>query len=177
MKSGLVFGELAGSPGRAPKSTVQRNLARLGTISSPDCKGLLSTLEEFMEQLVDGKSVGLEEEDAWKQVAAQYQMTLLDITKWLFEQATEEQRKGTKRPHQVPGRVAEAVCSLGQIGFRRAERSEPESCAWPFLLAKKRGYDPTKCKGGGEQDEAEACVGYIGSRLILLRHVGESPAG
>ena len=84
------------SPGHTPKSSVQHSLAKLGMINSPDRKGMVSILEEFMEQLVDGKTLGLEEEDVRKQMAAQYGRTLIDLTKQLFEQATEEQRKGTK---------------------------------------------------------------------------------
>ena len=84
------------SPGRTPRSGVQRSLAKLGMINSPDRREVQSTLEEFMEQLVDGKDLGLDEEDVRIQMAARYGVQTSDITKMLYEQATEEQRKGTK---------------------------------------------------------------------------------
>ena len=84
------------SPGHTPKSSVQRNLARLGLVNSPDKRAFQTTLEEFMEQFAEGKDFGLEEEDVRKQMAVQYGMNLVDLTKTLYEQATEEQHKGTK---------------------------------------------------------------------------------
>ena len=70
--------------------------ARLGLINSPDRREGQTTLEEFMEQLVSGKELGLEEEDVRTQMAAQYALDVMAFTKMLYEQATEEQRKGTK---------------------------------------------------------------------------------
>ena len=84
------------SPGHAPKSSVQHSLARMGMINSPDRRGEMTYLEEFMEQLADGKELQLNEEDIRKQMAAQSGLTVGDLTKFLYEQATEEQRKGTK---------------------------------------------------------------------------------
>jgi hypothetical protein len=55
-----------------------------------------TTLEEFMEQYVDGKELGLDEEDVRNQLAARYGMGLREFTQMLYGQATEEQRKGTK---------------------------------------------------------------------------------
>ena len=85
------------SPGCTPKSTgVQKSLAKLGMINSPDRRETTTTLEEFMEQLVDGKDLGLEEEDVRTQLALRYGIPVKDFTKMLYDQATEEQRKGTK---------------------------------------------------------------------------------
>ena len=84
------------SPGRTPRSGVQRSLAKLGMVNSPDRREVQTTLEEFVEQLVDGKELGLEEDDVRAQLAARYGLTVGDFTKMLFDQATEEQRKGTK---------------------------------------------------------------------------------
>ena len=55
------------SPGHTPKSSVQRNLARMGLVNSPDKRAFQTTLEEFMEQFAEGKDFGLEEEDVRKQ--------------------------------------------------------------------------------------------------------------
>ncbi|CAK8992070.1 Tyr recombinase domain-containing protein [Durusdinium trenchii] len=68
----------------------------MGMINSPDRRGEMTYLEEFMEQLADGKELQLNEEDIRKQMAAQSGLTVGDLTKFLYEQATEEQRKGTK---------------------------------------------------------------------------------
>ena len=85
-----------GFPGCTPKSQVQRSLARLGMVNSPDRKEFQTTLEEFMERLLDGKELGLEEDDVRAQMAAGYGMAVVDLTKMLYEQGVEEQRKGTK---------------------------------------------------------------------------------
>ena len=84
------------SPGHTPKSSVQHSLARMGMINSPDRRGEMTYLEEFMEQLADGKELQLNEEDVRKQMAAQSGLTVGDLTQFLYEQATEEQRKGAK---------------------------------------------------------------------------------
>ena len=88
--------KVTSSPGNTPRSSVQRNLARLGLINSPDKRSFQTTLEEFMEQFVEGKDLGLEEEDVRKQMAVQYGIPLVELTRKLYEQATEEQHKGTK---------------------------------------------------------------------------------
>ena len=49
-----------------------------------------------MAQLVDGKELGLDEEDIRQQMAATSGMTLVDFTQLLYDQASDEQRKGTK---------------------------------------------------------------------------------
>ena len=84
------------SPGRTPKSSVQKSLARLGLVDSPDRREVVTTLEEFMAQFVDGKTMGLEEEDIRNQMAASSGMTVQAFTQVLYDQASEEQRKGTK---------------------------------------------------------------------------------
>ena len=84
------------SPGHTPKSGVQRSLAKLGMVNSPDRMTVQTTLEEFMEQYVDGKELGLDEEDVRNQLAVRYGMGLREFTQMLYGQATEEQRKGTK---------------------------------------------------------------------------------
>ena len=58
------------SLGRTPKSAVQSSLARLGMINSPDHREIVTTLEKFMAQFVDGKELGLDEEDIRNQMAA-----------------------------------------------------------------------------------------------------------
>lgn len=84
------------SPGHTPNSGVQRSLAKLGLVNSPDRHLVQTTLEEFMEQFVEGKELGLDEEDVRTQLATRYGVSLKDFTQMLYGQATEEQRKGTK---------------------------------------------------------------------------------
>ena len=84
------------SPGHTPRSGVQRSLAKLGLVNSPDRHIVQTTLEEFMEHFVEGKELGLDEEDVRTQLATRYGMSLKDFTQLLYGQATEEQRKGTK---------------------------------------------------------------------------------
>ena len=91
-----VLRKQTSSPGNTPRSSVQKNLAKMGLIHSPDRRQVQTTLEEFMEQLVDGRELNLNEEDVRRQMAGQYGMTMEALTAMLFEQATEEQRKGTK---------------------------------------------------------------------------------
>lgn len=72
------------SPGHTPKSGVQRSLAKLGMVNSPDRMTVQTTLEEFMEQYVDGKELGLDEEDVRNQLAARYGMGLREFTQMLY---------------------------------------------------------------------------------------------
>ena len=46
---------------------VQHSLARMGMINSPDRRGEMTYLEEFVEQLADGKELQSNEEDIRKQ--------------------------------------------------------------------------------------------------------------
>ena len=171
------------SPGHTPKSSVQRNLARLGMINSPDRKGLASILEEFMEQLVDGKTLGLEEEDIRKQMAAQYGMTLVDLTKQLFEQATEEQRKGTKgltkflakwrkqaaaressssdswcvvTPNQSPGASTVPRCEATTPESVKEEAPRSRKPPGLVTLAPPGIYDPDRKAGTGEDQQPQS---------------------
>ena len=91
-----VLRKESASPGRTPRSSVQKNLAKLGMVNSPDRRTVQTTLEEFMEQFVDGKELDLTEEDIRRQMASQYGITLETLTANLYEQALEEQRRGTK---------------------------------------------------------------------------------
>ena len=91
-----ILRKSSASPGRTPRSSVQKSLAKLGMINSPDRRAVQTTLEEFMEQFVDGKELELTEEDIRRQMASQYGITLEVLTANLYEQAVEEQRRGTK---------------------------------------------------------------------------------
>ena len=49
-----------------------------------------------MAQFVDGKDLGLDEEDIRQQMAATSGMTLYDFTQVLYDQAVEEQRRAQR---------------------------------------------------------------------------------
>ena len=126
-----------GSPGHTPKSGVQRSLAKMGLINSPDrCK--LSALEEYMEQMADGRELGLEEEDVRMQMASSYGYTLVDFTKILYEQATEEQRKGTK------GLTKFLAKWRRQIAANTPEKSRADS--WSLVGTTPEGSTPKASK-------------------------------
>ena len=106
------------SPGRTPRSAVQRNLAKLGMINSPDRREMLSTLEEFLAQLLEAKEMGIDEEDLRSQMAASAGVNLRHFTKTLYDQAVEEQRKGTKGLTKFLAKVEEAVGSRAYADFK-----------------------------------------------------------
>ena len=122
-----------GSPGRTPRSGVQRSLARLGMINSPDRREVQTTLEEFMEQLVEGKDLGLEEDDVRTQLAARYGLIVAAFTKILFEQATEEQHKETK------GLTKFLAKWRKQMSAGTPERSQSSQSPWSVVGSPAEG--------------------------------------
>eukprot|EP00435_Cladocopium_sp_Y103_P041030 s1496_g11.t1 len=115
------------SPGRTPRSSVQRSLARLGMINSPDRREVQTTLEEFFDQLFDGKEMGLDEEDVRAQLAARYGLSVPEFTKMLYEQATEEQRKGTK------GLTKFLAKWRKQLAVETPDRSQSSQSPWSLV--------------------------------------------
>ena len=86
------------SPGFTPRSGkpgVQRSLAKLGMQASPD-RSSLTLLDEFLEQYVEGKDLGLEEQDLRAQMAAQRGKTVEEITEQLYDEGMAEQEDGVK---------------------------------------------------------------------------------
>ena len=122
------------SPGHTPKSSVQHSLARMGMINSPDRRADMTYLEEFMEQMADGRELQLSEEDIRKQLAAQAGLTVGDLTRYLYEQAMEEQRKGTKGLTKF----------LAKWRQQAAARERPSSLSeWSVVEKERDGAAPT----------------------------------
>ena len=84
------------SPGGTPKSSIQRNLAKLGMLDSPQRDHPLSLLEEFFNQYAEGKDVGLTEEEVRTSLAMERGLSLKEVTMGLLKQALDEQSKGQK---------------------------------------------------------------------------------
>ena len=137
-----------GSPGRTPKSGVQRSLAKLGLVNSPDRREVQSTLEEFMEQLVDGKDLGLEEEDIRGQMAARYGLGLEEITRMLYQQATEEQRKGTKGLSKFLAKWRKQLAA-------ETTPQRPRESSWSVLSTPSEGVVPSTLGSPAEPQPVE----------------------
>ena len=127
------------SPGHTPRSGVQRSLARLGLVNSPDKREVQTLLEEYMEQLIDGQELNLEEEDVRSQMAASYGMTLKDFTKQLYEQATEEQQKGTKGLTKFLAKWRKQVAADASAVSSAPSRSTTSSWGFPTPPASEKG--------------------------------------
>ncbi|CAE6959396.1 unnamed protein product [Symbiodinium sp. CCMP2592] len=84
------------SPGRTPRSSIQKNLAKLGLLDSPAKEHPLPVLEEFFNQYAEGRDAGLSEEDVRVSIAAERGQTLKEVTKELVRAAIVEQEKGQR---------------------------------------------------------------------------------
>ncbi|CAK9112136.1 Tyr recombinase domain-containing protein, partial [Durusdinium trenchii] len=84
------------SPGRTPKSSIHRSLAKLGMLDSPDGGPERSILEEFFEVYTEGKHEGMTEEKARGVLCDRHGSNFQEITRKLYGQAWEEQQKGQK---------------------------------------------------------------------------------
>ena len=82
------------SPGNTPKSSIQRNLAKLGLLDSPNRPELLSVLEDFFHQYAEGRDLGLSEEEVRQSLASERSMTLPQVTTELLQEALREQARG-----------------------------------------------------------------------------------
>ena len=83
------------SPGRTPKSTIHRNLARVGMLDSPG-EPRFSLLEEFFDRFAEARPLGVGEDEIRAQLATKYDMNLDAVTQKLCDQALVEQAKGQK---------------------------------------------------------------------------------
>ena len=84
------------SPGHTPKSSIQRNLARLGMLDSPDRGPSVSLLEAFFEEYAEGKDLGLSEEEVRRNMAVERNLDLRGLTAELLKLAVKEQTRGQK---------------------------------------------------------------------------------
>ena len=124
------------SPGGTPKSSIQKNLAKLGLLDSPQREHPLSILEEFFNQFAEGKDMGLTEEGVRANLAVERGMSLREITQGLLKQALDEQAKGQR----------------GLSKFVRAWQQSSTRTSSPSSLA--RGSSVPSCKTVDSPDRA-----------------------
>ena len=78
------------SPGNTPKSSIQRNLAKLGLLQP----AAIPILEDFFQQYAEGRDLGLSEEEVRQNLAIERGRTLQAVTAELYQEAVREQEKG-----------------------------------------------------------------------------------
>eukprot|EP00434_Breviolum_minutum_P012254 symbB.v1.2.010803.t1/scaffold712.1/size170421/2 len=83
------------SPGRTPKSTIHKNLAKVGMLDSPG-EPRFSLLEEFFDRFAEARPLGVGEEEIRNQLATKYDMNPEAVAQKLCDQALVEQAKGQK---------------------------------------------------------------------------------
>ena len=79
------------SPGHTPKSSIQRNLAKIGMLNSPGSEGGPTFLQDFVETLAEGKGMGMDEKKV-RQFLANKSYAL----RRLITEAEVEQARGQK---------------------------------------------------------------------------------
>ena len=85
------------SPGHTPKaSAINRNLARLGMLDSPDVDRSASLLEEFTEKFLAGKEHGKGEAEVRASICNDRLKTQEEVLKALIMEAEVEQAKGQR---------------------------------------------------------------------------------
>ena len=84
------------SPGNTPKSSVHRNLARIGLLDSPGSEEDHRALEEFFERLAEGKPMGVTEDEVRKRMKEHRLCTEEELLQRLITEAEIEQGKGQR---------------------------------------------------------------------------------
>lgn len=122
------------SPGRTPKSTIHRNLARVGMLDSPG-EPRFSLLEEFFDRFAEARPLGVGEDEIRTQLATKYDMNLDAVTQKLCDQALVEQAKGQKglwpsswTSGRRPWRADENLKDRVRHGALRAKGHRPVWC-------------------------------------------------
>lgn len=83
------------SPGRTPKSSIHRNLAKVGLLDSPG-DGRQTLLEEFFDRFAEARPLGVGEDEIRAQLAVKYDMTTEAVARRLVELGNFEQCKGQR---------------------------------------------------------------------------------
>ena len=83
------------SPGRTPKSSIHRNLAKVGLLDSPGDERR-TMLEEFFDRFAEARPLGVGEDEIRGQLAEKYDMTAEAVAQKLHELGTFEQGKGQR---------------------------------------------------------------------------------
>lgn len=83
------------SPGRTPKSSIHRTLAKVGLLDSPG-DGRQTLLEEFFDRFAEARPLGVGEDEIRAQLAVKYDMTTEAVARRLVELGNFEQCKGQR---------------------------------------------------------------------------------
>ncbi len=83
------------SPGRTPKSSIHRNLAKVGLLDSPGDERT-SLLEEFFDRFAEARPLGVSEDEIRSQLANKHDMSMEAVARRLHELGTFEQGKGQR---------------------------------------------------------------------------------
>lgn len=113
------------SPGRTPKSSIHRNLAKVGMLDSPG-EPRLSLIEEFFDRFAETRPLGVGEEEIRTQLAAKYDMSQEAVAQKLCDQAVVEQAKGQKGLTKFLDRWREAAAESGR-------ESEGAGSSWSLV--------------------------------------------
>ena len=123
-----------------------------------------------MAQFVDAKTMGLDEEDIRNQMAASYGMTVSAFTQILFDQASEEQRKGTKGLTKFLAKWRRQLAAEKQ---KPAVRSPPSS--WSMVSSPEEPGDGTSVETPVRNGPEKAL--NQSSKLVTLGPPGIYQAG
>ena len=96
----------AKSPGQTPKSSIHRNLAKLGMLDSPAKDEPIPLLEDFFNQYAEGRSLGLSEEDVRDSLAVERGIPLEGGDGRAREAGHQGTGQGPKGAHKVREGVA-----------------------------------------------------------------------
>ena len=121
------------SPGSTPKSksSIQRNLAKLGLLGSPNRADPVPLLEDFFHQCAEGRDLGLSEEEVRMNLATERSSSLPQITSELLREALREQERGQQglskfiRVWQRPGFTTSTTPSSGRTNLGSWDVMEP----------------------------------------------------
>eukprot|EP00435_Cladocopium_sp_Y103_P076069 s50_g75.t1 len=84
------------SPGHTPKSSIQRNLAKVGLLDSPDVTPEMTLLQDFCEKLAETKQLGWTEERVRKFLEDEQMKSRESVLRALISEAELEQAKGQR---------------------------------------------------------------------------------
>ena len=155
----------AKSPGHTPKSSIHRNLARLGLLDSPEGFAGLPLLEDFFSQYAEGRDLGFSEEDVRRTLAKERGRTLGDVTRELFQQAVREQDRGQQGLSKFI-RAWKRTASL-QPTFGNAAFQENSSGTWELIGESGSGERPTVLTDKGSSTPATPSPLRIGNPSIF----------
>eukprot|EP00435_Cladocopium_sp_Y103_P056630 s604_g19.t1 len=106
------------SPGNTPKSSIQRNLAKVGLLDSPDVNSEVTLLQDFCEKLAETKQLGWSEERVRKHLEEDQMRTRENVLRSLISEAEVEQAKGQRGLTKFLVKWREALREIEERGRR-----------------------------------------------------------